>query len=159
MKFSRRVILIGRKRIPCRLFGPERGTYLAIYLPYSREELSIPLGHGVCFLTYQAKIKIYQNLKRNVCCEKQKNETSYSYSSRNNLREVKAPGSVLKLGFIFQWTGMHKESWLAGISHGPPQDPLWKCKLYSFSLRVRALCIVWKQLEVFFHLDLTTSDT
>lgn len=88
-----------------------------------------------------------------------KNETSYSCSSRNNLGEVKATSSVLKLGFIFQWTGMYKEDWLAGISHGPPWDPLCKCKLYLFSPRVRALCIVWKQLEVFFHLDLTTSDT
>lgn len=48
---------------------------------------------------------------------------------------------------------------LTGISHGPPRGPLWKCKLYLFSPRVTASCIVWKQLEVFFHLDLTTSDT
>lgn len=80
-------------------------------------------------------------------------------SCRNNLGEGKAPGSVLKLGFIFWGTETHKEALLAGISRGPPWAPLWKCKLYVSSPSVRASCIVWKQLEVFFHLDLTTSDT
>lgn len=61
-------------------------------LSSSNEQLSPPLGQGIYFLTYKARIKIHSDLKRNVCWKKKK--MSYSFFWRNKLGEVKAPGSV-----------------------------------------------------------------
>lgn len=78
-------------------------------LLFSNEEPSLPLDQSIYFLAYKANKNLLRSEKK---CSffGGKNETGCSYSSRNNSGEVKAPGSVLKLGFIFQWTGMYKKS-------------------------------------------------
>lgn len=81
------------------LLGPN-GVQKNPCLPYSNSELSFPVGQVICFLTYKAKIKnLLRSKKKFSLLEKKK--PGCICSSRNNLGEVKAPGSDLKVGFIF----------------------------------------------------------
>lgn len=67
MQFSRREIFLQTEKehhadYLLGLNGVQKNPRLL----YSHEELSLPLGQGVYFLTYEAEIKIYQDLQRNV---------------------------------------------------------------------------------------------
>lgn len=93
-----------RKRTPYRLFvRPECSAEFLSAILQCRAVTSSGPRHLLSGIQGQDKNLVRSEKK---CCLLGKTKTGYSYSSRNNLGELKVPGSVLRLGFIFQWTRM-----------------------------------------------------
>lgn len=136
-----------RKRPPCRLF----------VVPYSNAQLSFPLGQDIFFLICEAKKKSNKIWKEMLFVG---GKIKPAIAAHVGIISGKEKRLAQRWNWVLLSSGLYcTKKPLTGISPGPPRGPLWKCKLYLFSPRVRGSCIVWKQLEAFFHLDQTTSDT